>query len=103
MITIENYNSDMKHGVFFGWDMEFAMEDKSFYSFEFVHRKDNNRVYVLLHRNETNGFKDFYEVYIADMKDRWKRTVQLDKVHLNKKKFYLWIESVIDEEYGLPF
>lgn len=103
MITIENYGDDMNCGVIYGWDMKYAMEDKDFYSFEFAHRTDGNRIYVLLNRNATNGFKDFYEVYIADMKDSWKRTVQLDKEHLNKTKFYLWIESVIDEEFGLPF
>ena len=27
MITIKNYNSDVNLGVFYGWDMKYAMED----------------------------------------------------------------------------
>ena len=106
MITIENYNSDVGYATFYGWDMKFALEEKDFYSFEFQHRQDKNRVYVLLHRNAQPQDKligDFYEVYIADMKDMWKRTVHLAPTHLNKSNFYNWVESIIDEEYGLPF
>jgi hypothetical protein len=42
-------------------------------------------------------------VYIQDMKDKWKKTVHLAPNHLNKSAFYNLIESVIDDEYGLPF
>jgi hypothetical protein len=43
-------------------------------------------------------------VYIQDMVgDRWRRTVNLEKRSLNKSPFYNWVESVIDDEYGLPF
>jgi len=101
MITIENYNSDMGYGVFFGWDMKFAMEDKRFYSFEFEHRVEGKRVYVLIHRESTKD--GFYEVYIQDMKDKWKKTIHLAPNHFNKSAFYNLIESVIDDEYGLPF
>jgi hypothetical protein len=101
MITIENYDSDMGYGVFFGWDMKFAMEDKRFYSFEFEHRVEGKRVYVLVHRESKED--GFYEVYIQDMKDKWKKTVHLAPNHLNKSAFYNLIESVIDDEYGLPF
>jgi predicted RNase H-related nuclease YkuK (DUF458 family) len=101
MITIKNYNSDMNYGVFFNWDMKFAMEDKGFYSFEFVHRNEGKRVYTMIHREATAD--GFHEVYIQDMKDQWKKTVHLAPNHLNKSAFYNLIESVIDDEYGLPF
>ena len=52
MITIKNYNSDVGHGTFYGWDMKYALEDKDFYSFEFEHRNEQKRVYVLVHRNK---------------------------------------------------
>jgi hypothetical protein len=43
-------------------------------------------------------------VYIQDMVgDRWRRTVNLEKRSLNKSAFYNWVESVIDDEYPLPF
>ena len=108
MITIKNYNSDVGHGTFFGWDMKYAMEDKDFYSFEFEHRNEQKRVYVLVHRNKIKDNmpigEDLHEVYIQDMvSDKWRRTVQLAKNHLSKSSFYNWIESVIDDEYPLPF
>ena len=113
MITIKNYNSDVGYGTFFGWDMKYALEDKDFYSFEFEHRNEQKRVYVLVHRNKLKSKKraknfivseDLHEVYIQDMvSDKWRRTVQLAKNHLNKSAFYNWVESVIDDEYGLPF
>jgi hypothetical protein len=101
MITIKNYNGDMNYGVFFNWDMKFAMEDKSFYSFEFEHRTEGKRVYVLVNREATPD--GFYKVYLQDMKDLWKKTVHLAPNHLNKSAFYNFIESVIDDEYPLPF
>ena len=101
MITIENYNSDMGYGVFFNWDMKYAMEDKSFYSFEFMHRVEGKRVYVLIHRESKEA--GLYEVYIQDMNDAWKKTVHLAPNHFNKSAFYNLIESVIDDEYPLPF
>ena len=108
MITIKNYNSDVGHGTFFGWDMKYALEDKDFYSFEFEHRAEQKRVYVLVHRNKIKDNmpigEDLHEVYIQDMvSDKWRRTVQLAKNHLSKSSFYNWVESVIDDEYGLPF
>ena len=113
MITIKNYNSDVGYGTFFGWDMKYALEDKDFYSFEFEHRNEQKRVYVLVHRNKLKSKKrakhvrisgDLYEVYIQDMvSDKWRRTVNLEKRSLNKSAFYNWVESVIDDEYGLPF
>ena len=108
MITIKNYNSDVGHGTFFGWDMKYAMEDKDFYSFEFENRKEQKRVYVLVHRNKIKDNmpigEDLHEVYIQDMvSDKWRRTVQLAKNHLSKSSFYNWVESVIDDEYPLPF
>ena len=108
MITIKNYNSDVGHGIFFGWDMKYAMEDKDFYSFEFEHINEQKRVYVLVHRNKIKDNmpigEDLHEVYIQDMvSDKWRRTVQLAKNHLSKSSFYNWVESVIDDEYGLPF
>ena len=108
MITIKNYNSDVGHGTFFGWDMKYAMEDKDFYSFEFEHRNEQKRVYVLVHRNKIKDNmpigEDLHEVYIQDMvSDKWRRTVSLAKTGLNKSTFYNWVESVIDDEYGLPF
>jgi GH43 family beta-xylosidase len=101
MITIKNYNNDMNYGVFFNWDMKYAMEDKGFYSFEFEHRNEGKRVYVMMHREPTAD--GFHEVYIQDMKDLWKKTVHIAPNHLNKSAFYNFIESVIDDEYGLPF
>jgi len=107
MITIKNYNGDMNYGVFFGWDMKFAMEDSAFYSFEFEHRVEGKRVYVLVHREKYIHTKpvtgDLYEVYIQDMKDMWKTTRHLEKKQLGKSNFYNIIESVIDEKYPLPF
>ena len=108
MITIKNYNSDVNLGVFYGWDMKYALEDKDFYSFEFEHRNEQKRVYVLLHRNKIKDNmpigEDLHEVYIQDMvSDKWRRTVSLAKTGLNKSTFYNWVESVIDDEYGLPF
>ena len=108
MITIKNYNSDVNLGVFYGWDMKYAMEDKDFYSFEFEHRNEQKRVYVLVHRNKIKDNmpmgEDLHEVYIQDMvSDKWRRTVNLAKSGLNKSAFYNWVESVIDDEYGLPF
>ena len=109
MITIKNYNSDVGHGTFYGWDMKYALEDKDFYSFEFEHRNEQKRVYVLVHRNSKKRTKhvvseDLHEVYIQDMVgDTWRRTVNLEKRSLNKSAFYNWVESVIDDEYGLPF
>jgi len=107
MITIKNYNDDMGYGVFFGWDMKFAMEDKDFYSFEFEHRVEGKRVYVLIHREKYIHTKpvtgDLYEVYIQDMNDKWKKTFHLAPKFLSKSNFYNWVESVIDEEYPLPF
>jgi hypothetical protein len=101
MLTIKNYNGDINYGVFFNWDMKFAMEDKSFYSFEFEHRNEGKRVYVLVHRESTPG--GFHKVYLQDMKDQWKKEFQLAPNHLNKSAFYNFIESVIDDEYPLPF
>ena len=108
MITIKNYNNDVNSGVFYGWDMKYALEDKDFYSFEFEHRAEQKRVYVLVHRNKIKDNmpigEDLHEVYIQDMvSDKWRRTVNLAKSHLNKSAFYNWVESVIDDEYGLPF
>jgi hypothetical protein len=109
MITIKNYNSDVGYGTFYGWDMKYALEDKDFYSFEFEHRNEQKRVYVLVHRNSKKRTKhvvseDLHEVYIQDMVgDRWRRTLNLTKPQLNKNAFYNWVESVIDDEYGLPF
>ena len=113
MITIKNYNSDVNSGVFYGWDMKYALEDKDFYSFEFEHRAEQKRVYVLVHRNKLKSKKrvkhlpisgDLHEVYIQDMvSDKWRRTVQLAKNHLSKSSFYNWVESIIDAEYPLPF
>ena len=108
MITIKNYNSDLNLGVFYGWDMKYALEDKDFYSFEFEHRNEQKRVYVLVHRNKIKDNmpigEDLHEVYIQDMvSDTWRRTVQLAKNHLSKSSFYNWVESVIDDEYPLPF
>ena len=109
MITIKNYNSDVGYGTFFGWDMKYALEDKDFYSFEFEHRNEQKRVYVLVHRNSKKRTKhvvseDLHEVYIQDMVgDTWRRTVNLEKRSLNKSAFYNWVESVIDDEYPLPF
>jgi len=101
MITIKNYNSDMNYGVFFNWDMKYAMEDKGFYSFEFAHRNEQKRVYVMIHREATED--GFHEVYLQDMKDQWKKTVHIAPNHLNKSAFYNLVESVIDDEYPLPF
>ena len=108
MITIKNYNSDLNLGVFYGWDMKYALEDKDFYSFEFEHRNEQKRVYVLVNRNKIKDNmpigEDLHEVYIQDMvSDTWRRTVQLAKNHLSKSSFYNWVESVIDDEYPLPF
>ena len=109
MITIKNYNSDVGYGTFYGWDMKYALEDKDFYSFEFEHRNEQKRVYVLVHRNSKKRTKhvvseDLHEVYIQDMvSDKWRRTVNLEKRSLNKSAFYNWVESVIDDEYPLPF
>jgi len=109
MITIKNYNSDVGHATFYGWDMKYALEDKDFYSFEFEHRNEQKRVYVLVHRNSKKRTKhvvseDLHEVYIQDMvSDKWRRTVNLEKRSLNKSAFYNWVESVIDDEYPLPF
>ena len=108
MITIKNYNSDVNSVVFYGWDMKYALEDKDFYSFEFEHRNEQKRVYVLVHRNKIKDNmpigEDLHEVYIQDMvSDKWRRTVNLAKSGLNKSAFYNWVESVIDDEYGLPF
>ena len=109
MITIKNYNSDVGYGTFYGWDMKYALEDKDFYSFEFEHRNEQKRVYVLVHRNSKKRTKhvvseDLHEVYIQDMVgDRWRRTLNLTKPQLNKNAFYNWVESVIDDEYPLPF
>ena len=109
MITIKNYNSDVGHATFYGWDMKYALEDKDFYSFEFEHRKEQKRVYVLVHRNSKKRTKhvvseDLHEVYIQDMvSDKWRRTLNLTKPQLNKSSFYNWVESVIDDEYPLPF
>ena len=108
MITIKNYNNDVNSGVFYGWDMKYALEDKDFYSFEFEHRNEQKRVYVLVHRNKIKDNmpigEDLHEVYIQDMvSDKWRRTVNLAKTGLNKSTFYNWVESVIDDEYGLPF
>jgi hypothetical protein len=109
MITIKNYNSDVGYGTFFGWDMKYALEDKDFYSFEFEHRNEQKRVYVLVHRNSKKRTKhvvseDLHEVYIQDMvSDKWRRTLNLTKPQLHKSAFYNWVESVIDDEYGLPF
>jgi hypothetical protein len=109
MITIKNYNSDVGHGAFYGWDMKYALEDKDFYSFEFEHRNEQKRVYVLVHRNSKKRTKhvvseDLHEVYIQDMvSDKWRRTLNLTKPQLHKSAFYNWVESVIDDEYGLPF
>jgi hypothetical protein len=109
MITIKNYNSDVGYGTFYGWDMKYALEDKDFYSFEFEHRNEQKRVYVLVHRNSKKRTKhvvseDLHEVYIQDMvSDKWRRTLNLTKPQLNKSAFYNWVESVIDDEYGLPF
>jgi len=109
MITIKNYNSDVGYGTFFGWDMKYALEDKDFYSFEFEHRNEQKRVYVLVHRNSKKRTKhvvseDLHEVYIQDMvSDKWRRTLNLTKPQLHKSAFYNWVESVIDDEYPLPF
>ena len=109
MITIKNYNSDVGHATFYGWDMKYALEHKDFYSFEFEHRNEQKRVYVLVHRNSKKRTKhvvseDLHEVYIQDMvSDKWRRTLNLTKPQLNKSAFYNWVESVIDDEYGLPF
>ena len=108
MITIKNYNNDVNSGVFYGWDMKYALEDKDFYSFEFEHRAEQKRVYVLVHRNKIKYNmpigEDLHEVYIQDMvSDKWRRTVQLARNHLSKSSFYNWVESIIDDEYGLPF
>jgi hypothetical protein len=108
MITIKNYNNDVNSGVFYGWDMKYALEDKDFYSFEFEHRAEQKRVYVLVHRNKIKDNmpigEDLHEVYIQDMvSDKWRRTVQLARNHLSKSSFYNWVESIIDDEYGLPF
>ena len=80
---------------------KYAMEDKGFYSFEFHNRGDKRRVYVLLHRERTHD--GFYKVYLQDMKDMWKKDVYLAPNHIAKTQFYNFIESVIDDEYGLPF
>ena len=101
MITIKNYNSDTGYGVFFGWDMKYAMEEEGFYTFEFEHRVEGKRVYVLVNREATPG--GFYKVYLQDMKDMWKKDVYLAPNHIAKTQFYNFIESVIDDEYGLPF
>jgi hypothetical protein len=101
MITIKNYNSDINYAVFYGWDMKYAMESEIFYSFEFEHRVEGKRVYVLINREVSSD--GFHKVYIQDMKDQWKKDVQLAPNHLNKSAFYNLIESVIDDEYGLPF
>jgi hypothetical protein len=101
MLTIKNYNGDMNYGVFFNWDMKFAMEDKGFYSFEFEHRNEGKRVYVLINREASSD--GFHEVFIQDMKGLWRKDVQLATNHLNKSNFYNFIESVIDDEYPLPF
>ena len=113
MLTIQNYSGDISCGVFYGWDMKYAMEDKDFYSFEFEHRKEQKRVYVLVHRNKLKSKKrakhlpingDLHEVYIQDMvSDKWRRTVNLAITSLNISAFFNWVESVIDDEYGLPF
>ena len=88
--------------------MKYALEDKDFYSFEFEHRNEQKRVYVLVHRNKIKDNmpigEDLHEVYIQDMVgDTWRRTVQLARNHLSKSSFYNWVESVIDDEYPLPF
>jgi hypothetical protein len=101
MITIKNYNSDVGHGTFYGWDMKYALEEEGFYSFEFEHRVEGKRVYVLVNREASSD--GFHQVYIQDMKDQWKKTVHLAPNKLNKHAFYNFIESVIDDEYPLPF
>ncbi len=101
MITIKNYSGDISCGVFYGWDMKYAMQEEGFYSFEFEHRTEGKRVYVLINREATPD--GFYKVYLQDMKDQWKKDVYLAPNHLNKSAFYIFIESVIDDEYPLPF
>ena len=91
----------MNYGVFFNWDMKYAMEEEGFYSFEFEHRVDGKRVYVLVNREASSD--GFHQVYIQDMKDQWKKTVHLTPKQLNKSAFYNFIESIIDDEYPLPF
>ena len=71
MLTIKNYSSDISNGVFFGWDMKYALEEEGFYSFEFEHRNEAKRVYVLVHREASSD--GFHNVYIQDMKDQWKK------------------------------
>jgi hypothetical protein len=100
MLTIKNYSRDISKGVFYGWDMTLATEDDSFYSFEFEHRSEQKRVYVLLHREAS--YSGLHRMYIQDMNDEWKKDVQLTPNKLNKHTFYNFIESIIDDEYQLP-
>ena len=85
-LLIQNYNADVGFGVFYNWDMKFALEDKGFYSFEFEHRVEGKRVYVLLHREKTHD--GFYKVYLQDMKDMWKKDIYLAPNHIAKTQFY---------------
>jgi len=101
MLTIKNYGGDMNTGVFYNWDMKYALEDEGFYSFEFEHRKEGKRVYVLINREVSDD--GYHEVFIQDMKGQWRKSVHLPTYHFNKSGFYNLIESIIDDEYGLPF
>ena len=100
LLTITNYDKDMGVGVFWGWDMKFAMEANRFYSFEFHNRADGRFVYVLLHREPTTINNNIqYECYAADMNDRWKTTNYFPADYLVKDKFYDSIEQIIENMY----
>lgn len=102
ILKIYDYDKDMGMGAFWGWDMKFAMEDNRFYSFEFEHRMEKMRVYVLLHREPvfTNGNPSAqYECYVQDMNDRWKTTNYFTIEQLGKDVFYDNIEGIIENMY----
>jgi hypothetical protein len=102
IITIQDYNKDINNGVFWGWDMKFALEVDKFYSFEFHKRGDNRCVYVLLHREpvfvDKNQYAQ-YECYVQDMKDRWKTTNYFTINQLRKDTFYDNIQQIIENMY----
>jgi hypothetical protein len=101
ILTIKDYNKDIDTGVFWGWDMKNAIENNSFYSFEFHNRADARFVYVALYRNPIvlDNKQIQYECFISDMNDRWKTTNYFPTDGLLKDKFYESIEQIIENMY----
>lgn len=101
ILTIKDYNKDIDTGVFWEWDMKNAVENNSFYSFEFHNRVDARFVYVALYRKPIvlDNKQMQYECFLADMNDRWKTTNYLTADKLHKDKFYEIIEQIIENMY----